>query len=229
MTYRYILWDIDGTVLDFLAAEDYAIKLLFKKYNLGICTDDMIKLYSEINRKYWNALERKEMTKPEILIGRFKEFFNKVGVDSSVAEAFNLDYQLTLGDHIVFIKDAKEVLEGLKGSFVLAAVTNGTKVAQEKKLKISGLNNIFDKVFISEDIGYEKPDIKFFDFVFDKLDIKKKEEVIIIGDSLNSDIKGGVDFGIDSIWFNPNHYKIKNEILPTYEIDSLIEINNIVL
>ena len=132
--YKYLLWDIDGTVLDFLASEAYAIRALFKKYNLGMCSDEMLGMYSEINVKYWQKLERGELTKKEILIGRFYEFFEKIGVDVSIAESFNSEYQITLGDYVEFIGNAKEILLSQKGKYILAAVTNGTRVAQERKL-----------------------------------------------------------------------------------------------
>ena len=118
--YKYLLWDIDGTVLNFLASEAYAIRFLFKKYNLGECSDETIALYSKINVKYWGMLERNEITKPEVLICRFREFFETIGADVSIAEDFNKDYQTTLGDHIEFVKNAKEALLSQKGRFVLA-------------------------------------------------------------------------------------------------------------
>lgn len=226
--YKYILWDVDGTVLDFLASESYAIRFLFKKYNIGECSDEMLKMYSAINVKYWQILERGELTKKEILIGRFREFFDIIGVDTSIAESFNQDYQVTLGDHIEFVKDAKEILLSQKGKYTIAAVTNGTKIAQEKKLRLSGLDEIFDDIFISENIGVEKPNIEFFDYVFEKLGITDKKEVLLIGDSLTSDMKGGFIAGIDTCWFNPKHAPNPSEIPITYEIDKLIKITNIV-
>ena len=144
--YKYLLWDIDGTILDFFASEAYAIRTLFEKYGLGECSDDLIKRYSEINIKYWQMLEKGKLTKQEVLVGRFKEFFSEIGADITIAESFNRDYQVTLGDHIEFVEDAKEILLSQKGKYVIAAVTNGTKIAQEKKLKLSGLNNIFDEI-----------------------------------------------------------------------------------
>ena len=102
--YKYLLWDIDGTILDFLASEAYAIRTLFKKYNLGECNDEMLGRYSQINTKYWQKLERGELTKPEILVGRFREFFETSGIDASIAESFNRDYQVTLGDYIEFVE-----------------------------------------------------------------------------------------------------------------------------
>lgn len=226
--YKYLLWDIDGTVLDFKASEAYAIKTLFKKYQIGECRGEMLNLYSGINAKYWQRLERNELTKPEVLIGRFKEFFETIGVNEGIAESFNEDYQLTLGDHIEFVEDAKEILLEQKGKYVIAAVTNGTKVAQEKKLRLSGLDEVFDKIFISEDIGAEKPNAEFFDFVFKSLGIGDKKEVLIIGDSLSSDMKGGANAGIDTCWFNPRHTENTLEVPITYEIDKLCRIHEIV-
>ena len=226
--YKYILWDIDGTVLDFHKAEKLAINALFEKYKIGTCTDEMLSLYKEINIKYWQRLERKELTKNEILVGRFRDFFEKIGVDSKIASSFNDDYQLALGDYIVYVDNAKEILLSQKGKYVLAAVTNGAKIAQEKKLRLSGLDRIFDEIFISEYIGIEKPNQGFFDFVFDKLQITDKKEAIIIGDSLTSDMKGGFLYGIDTCWFNPTHQKNNLPIDITYEIDGLSQLKNII-
>lgn len=226
--YKYILWDIDGTVLNFLASEAYAIRFLFKKYNIGECSDVMIKLYSKINSKYWQKLEKGELTKQEILVMRFREFFEKISVDTSIAESFNKEYQLTLGDHIEFVDNAKEILLSQNGKYTIAAVTNGTKAAQEKKLRLSGLDKIFDEIFISENIGAEKPNKEFFDYVFKTLGITNKKEVLLIGDSLTSDMKGGYLFGIDTCWFNPTHAPNSSGILVTYEIDDLGKIEEIV-
>lgn len=226
--YKYLLWDIDGTVLNFLASEAYAIRALFKKYNLGECSDEKLELYSGINSKYWQMLERGELTKPEILVGRFREFFEIIGADTTIVEKFNRDYQITLGDHIEFIENAKEILLSQKGKYTLAAVTNGTKIAQEKKLCLSGLCEIFDAIFISENIGAEKPSKEFFDYVFEKLGITNKSEVLIIGDSLTGDMQGGYLSGIDTCWFNAAHKSNTMDFSVTYEIDHLDEIADII-
>jgi 2-haloacid dehalogenase len=226
--YKYILWDIDGTVLDFHKAEHLAINALFEKYKIGVCTDEMLSLYKEINIKYWQRLERNELTKNEILVCRFRDFFEKIGVDSKIAGSFNDDYQLALGDYIIYVDNAKEILLSQKGKYVLAAVTNGTKIAQEKKLSLSGLDKLFDEIFISECIGIEKPNQGFFDFVFDKLQITDKKEAIIIGDSLTSDIKGGINAGIDTCWFNPSQKSAPTDMDITFNISDLSEIEKIV-
>lgn len=226
--YKYLLWDVDGTVLDFSASEAYAVRTLFQKYEIGKCSDEMLGLYSQINAKYWQMLERNELTKPEVLVGRFREFFEEIGADTEIAESFNRDYQLTLGDHIEFVKNAKEMLLEEKGKYVLVAVTNGTKVAQEKKLRLSGLDKVFDAIFISEDVGIEKPNVEYFDYVFEKLGISDKGEVLLIGDSLTSDMKGGAAAGIDTCWYNPAHKPNTLGISVTYEIADLGEIESII-
>lgn len=226
--YKYLLWDVDGTVLDFSASEVNAIKTLFQKYKIGECTDEMLKLYSGINAKYWQMLERNELTRPEALVGRFREFFEEIGADTSIAEIFNKDYQLTLSDHIEFVKNAKEMLLAEKGNYTIVVVTNGTKVAQEKKLRLSGLDKIFDAIFISEDVGVEKPNTEYFDYVFEKLGITDKSEVLLIGDSLTSDMKGGNLSGIDTCWFNPFHKPNTLGIPVTYEIDDLGAVADII-
>lgn len=226
--YKYLLWDVDGTVLDFLAAEANAIKTLFGKYNLGECTDEILKLYSGINAKYWKKLERNELTKPQVLTGRFREFFETIGCDINCVEDFNRDYQLALGDTIEFCPNAKEMLLSQKGKYIIAAVTNGTKVAQDKKLRLSGLDKVFDYIFISEDVGVEKPNIEYFNYVFEKIGITDKSEVIIIGDSLTGDIQGGINAGIDTCWYNPCHKENTTTIKATYEIDDLGKLTEIV-
>ena len=115
-----------------------------------------------------------------------------------------------------------------KGQYTIVAVTNGTKIAQEKKLRLSGLDKIFDRIFISEDVGWEKPNKEFFDYVFEKLNITDKSEAIIIGDSLTGDIKGGYMAGIDTCWYNPNHKPNTLNIPITYEIDKIGKITDIV-
>jgi len=225
--YKYLLWDIDGTILDFVAAEKCAIRALFKKYCIGECTDEMLDQYSKINKRYWEALERGEMSKPEILVGRFVEFFKSIDVNTEIASDFNDDYQITLGDYVIFEAGAKEYLESLKGKYRLIAVTNGTKVAQEKKLKTSGLDIIFDSVYISEDIGIEKPNKGYFDRVFNQEGLSNLSEAIIIGDSLTSDILGGNNAGIDTCWYNPQKKVNSSEVVVTYEIEKVTDFENV--
>lgn len=221
---KVILWDIDGTLLDFEKAEKQAIRKCFEIFQLGECTDEMIRRYSVINKGYWERLERKEITKPEVLVGRFQEFFKSEGIVTDCAEKFNEEYQLRLGDTICFCDDGYELVKGLKNRVKQYAVTNGTKVAQVKKLNKSGLIDLFDAVFISEDVGIEKPDVKFFELVWDVIGQYEKDEVIIVGDSLTSDMQGGNNAGILCCWYNPKGLENTNGVKLDYEIQDLQEI-----
>lgn len=225
---KVLLWDVDGTLLNFLAAEKAAIKKCFEVFHLGECTDEMISRYSKINRKYWESLERGEITKSQVLVGRFEEFFVSEKIETNCAEKFNKEYQLRLGDTICFYDDSYELLKSLKGQVKQYAVTNGTKVAQDRKLNKSGLIEIFDDVFISEELGVEKPGIGFFERVWDKIGRYESDEVMIIGDSLTSDMQGGNNAGILCCWYNPNKVENTKGVRVDYEIDDLQKVKEII-
>ena len=213
-----ILWDVDGTLLDFDAAERAAIRALFQKYGLGECTDAMLRRYSEINVGFWERLERGEITKQEVLLGRFTQFFGECGVDPSIAAAFNADYQLKLGDTIVYRDDSFEIVRSLRGKVKQYVVSNGTVAAQTKKMQRSGFGELMDGVFLSEELGVEKPNVAFFEKVFAAIRPTDLSEIMIVGDSLTSDIQGGINAGILTCWYNP-----ENKPLPAqYRVDFII-------
>lgn len=222
-----VLWDVDGTLLDFLAAEKAAIQSLFQEFGLGRCTDGMLARYSEINREYWRKLERGEMSKQQILVKRFEDFFREEGLDVSLGEAFNAAYQVRLGDTIVFCDDSKALVESLRGKVRQYVVSNGTVTAQTKKLRRSGFDQLMDGVFLSEELGYEKPAIEFFDQVFREIQAPDKDRVLIVGDSLTSDMEGGFRAGIKTCWYNPEGLPCAAPEKIDYEIQNLQEIKKI--
>ena len=226
--YKYLLWDIDGTILNFEKAEKRAIRTLFEKFNLGECTDEMLYYYIQINKKYWKLLECGKMEKERILVERFVEFFLKEGIRTDVASEFNKAYQLALGDTIAFNDDALEIIKAQKKNYQIIIVTNGTAIAQKKKLERSGLDKIADNIFISEEVGYEKPSIHFFERVIAKAGIDDISQAVIIGDSLTSDIQGGANAGIDTCWYNPKEDVNDTNLKPTYIIKNLHELCEIV-
>lgn len=225
---KVILWDIDGTLLNFLKAENYAIKKCFSELNICECDDALVEEYSAINKKHWEMLERGEITKPQVLRGRFEELFRIKGIDFSDIDALNAIYQFRLGDKIFFNDNSFELVKSLKGRVKQYAVTNGTVIAQENKLKVSGLDEIFDGVFISDKLGFEKPNIEFFNRVFDEIGSFNKDEIVIIGDSLTSDILGGNNAGIVCCWYNPNSLTNNGKVKIDYEIKDLNEITSII-
>ncbi len=225
---KVLLWDIDGTILDFLMAEHEAIKKCYEVFGLGECTSEMIKKYSAINKKYWERLERSEVTKQEVLHGRFHEFFESEGISVENVEAFNREYQIRLGDTICFRDDSYELLKRLKDKVKQYAVTNGTKVAQDRKLAKSGLIDIFDGVFISEEVGIEKPRVGFFKQVFSKIGDYSLDEIMIIGDSLTSDMQGGNNAGIVCCWYNPNNHRNSKGLKIDYEITNLQQVMDLI-
>ena len=203
MNFDVLLWDVDGTLLDFLAAERAAIRSLFAEFGLGECTDGMLSRYSDINRGWWEALERGEIAKDVMLVCRFEDFFTEYGIDTAIAPRFNELYQVRLGDTVVFCDGSYDLVKSLRGRVRQYAVSNGTVVAQERKLRNSGLDALLDGVFLSEAVGYEKPAREFFDAVFAATGPAEPSRTLIIGDSLTSDIAGGNAAGIKTCWYNP--------------------------
>ena len=145
-----------------------------------------------------------------------------------MAEAFNERYQLCLGDTIVFRDDSYEIVKSLRGRVKQYVVSNGTVVAQEKKLRLSGLGELMDGIFLSEAVGVEKPNVEFFERMFGNIDLVEKDQVLIVGDSLTSDIRGGNNAGIKTCWYNPDHKERYADVKIDYEIADLHEIYDII-
>lgn len=221
---QVILWDVDGTLLDFHAAEQAAIRALFREFSLGECTEEMLQIYSGINRSYWERLERGEITKPQVLLGRFEEFFRREGLDPDIAPAFNDRYQVALGDTIAYRDDSLAIVKSLRGRVKQYVVSNGTIVAQNKKLRLSGLGAEMDGIFLSEELGVEKPNPGFFHRVFDAIGPVARDQVLIVGDSLTSDIRGGNNAGIKTCWYNPGGATNTEGVRVDWEITDLHQI-----
>ena len=226
---RTILWDVDGTLLNFRAAESAAIKQCFRDFGLGECDDAVVARYSRLNNSYWERLETGELTKAQVLYGRFAEFFAAEGIDFDRIDDFNAVYQRCLGDSICYMDDSYTLIAGLRGRVRQYAVTNGTVTAQERKLQKSGLGALFDGVFISDRVGFEKPSAEYFDLVLAAIGPVEKDETMIVGDSLTSDIRGGNNAGIVTCWYNPaglpndKGVRVDWEIRNLHEVEALLE------
>lgn len=219
--YKVILWDIDDTLLDFKQSEKLGIETCFKKR--GLYVDDAIaKRFSEINDSFWKRLEKGELTKIEVQRGRFVQLFEELNIQNVDMEEFRLDYEGMLGEIWFFKENSKEVLFCLQSAgYEQYAITNGTKKVQDKKIKGTGFDKIFKHVFISDEIGTPKPHKGFFDYVVSHIPHVKKEEMLIVGDSLTSDMQGGVQNGIDTCWYNPEFKVNTMDLEITYEIHTL--------
>lgn len=224
---KYVLWDVDGTLLNFHLAEENAIRACFDEYGLGDLSEEGLNDYRKINNKYWKALEKGKIRRIEVLEGRFREFFQKYGYDTSIVSDFNISFQENLGKTYVFNNKAYETVNKLGEKYKQYAATNGSSIAQEGKLKGAGLESIFEDVFISERIGYEKPSKKFFDYIFNTIGSRDTSEYVIIGDSLTSDIRGGRNAGIKTVWFNPDKEEKDKDIDFDYEVNNLEEVLDI--
>ena len=207
-----ILWDLDGTLLDFKASEKGAIRAAFRYFGLGDLTDEDVAAYSEINFGWWTRMERGEVTKAEVLNGRFEDFFRRQGVAFTDLEVFNDYYQTRLGDAAVPFPGAFETVAALreKGKRQYL-VTNGTARVQRMRMQISPLGELLDGAFISEEIGYEKPSPRFFEAVFREIGTENKKSVMIVGDSVPGDMRGGRDAGIVTCLYRPLGSEVKDE------------------
>lgn len=230
---KAIMWDVDGTLLDFSKSERYGLFACLEEIGVTGYDDELLARYAGINRSYWEALERGEVTKQEVLVGRFRTFFEQEGIDCPDVEAFNLSYQKKLGEKFFDNENSLELCRGIKGKLRQYVVTNGTVMAQRNKLKYSGLGECMDDVFISDEIGIEKPGIGFFEHAFRAIEAKTGEkpdpgEILIVGDSLTSDMKGGNAAGMICCWYNPRGIKNTTDIRVDYEIRRLWDVEKII-
>lgn len=224
MKYTTLLLDLDNTLLDFNKAEKAAILRVLSEYNLP-CDEDAVKNYSQINLSFWKRFEKGEIPKDAIFEGRFKKLLEVFGVKGDTA-AISKTYCNYLSEGYFTVDGAIEILRYLKSKgYYLCAATNGFSFTQYKRIKNSGLEPFFDAVFISEDTGHQKPEREYFDYIVEHIPEKDRENILIIGDSLSSDILGGINSGIGTCWYNPKKESAKYAV--NYEIHSLKELEQI--
>lgn len=222
--YTTVLWDLDQTILDFDKSMDYAIRTSFEKLGLAV-TDEIVARYAVINDSYWKRLELGEITKEEVLLGRFRTLFEELGITQYQAEDIAGFYQDQLGSVAFYLDDADKVICRLKeNGYKQYILTNGVNRTQEQKLKISGLDQIMDGVFVSELIGYPKPMKEYYDACFAKLVGVGRAECLIVGDSLTSDMKGANNAGVAACWYNPKQIENTSDVTVDHEIRHLQEL-----
>ena len=228
-TYRYttLLFDADGTLFDYRRASWEAMKHTMDRFSAPF-SEALFALYQEKNMALWELYEEGKVTKSELELRRFSQFFEEAGITGvSPAEA-NQCYISLLGEGAYLLPGAKELIDSLQGKVSLYLVTNGLKRTQYRRLERSPLAHSFDGVFISDEMGYQKPQKGYFDYVFSHIQEKDRARMLIIGDSLTSDIRGGNNAGIDTCWLNPGGAaNTTTDAVCTYEIARLEELYGI--
>ena len=219
MTYKFILFDLDHTLLDFDTAEDVALTQLLKEE--GVVDIKAYKdYYVPMNKTLWKDLEQKKITKQELVNTRFSKVFSHFGIEKDgvyLAER----YQFYLAQQGQVFSGAMELIDSIiDRSYELYAATNGITTIQTGRMTQSGLAPYFNQVFISEQLQTQKPDALFYEKIGQQIAGYSKEKTLMIGDSLTADIQGGNNAGIDTIWYNPHHLENKTQAQPTYEVDS---------
>ena len=225
MKYDVILFDADGTLLDFKRSEYEAVKEMFNLFDI-YPDDQMISKYSEINDNLWKALERGEIEKQVLLYHRFELFCDYYGFKRD-ARKMAESYMMHLSTKSYIIDGADKLCQGLFGKVKMYIVTNGVEFIQKGRLSTCPITKYFDDVFISGVIGFEKPDIRYFECVQNDIGFDKSS-TLIVGDSLTSDIKGGINFSIDTCWYNPKNKDVPKEMDITYNARSFDEIYKII-
>lgn len=226
MKYRILLLDADETLLDFHKAEAQGFQSALTIHNLPY-SEEILALYSSINKKCWEEFERGLLTKPQLLAERFRRLFAAMQIDAD-AETVRKTYQEELGKGAFLIEGADEVCRELSKVCDLYIVTNGVSATQYSRFSRSGLDAFVKDIFVSEEIGFQKPQKAYFAEVFRRIGNPSKSGILLVGDSLSADIRGGIDAGIDTCWYNPRGLDVPEDMSITYVIDDIRKLPEIV-
>ena len=219
--YEFLFLDLDDTILDFHKAERIAISKTITEFGVEP-TEEILNLYHHINKAHWEMLERGELTREQVLVNRFGVLFERLGVSVDAPKcAKTYEKNLSMGHW--FLPGAEEAVEYLSKRYRLFLASNGTAVVQKGRMTSANLYRFFEKVFVSQEIGYNKPSKDYFDACFAQIPGFDPKKAIMVGDSLSSDIKGGKNAGIATVWVNPNH-QASGDIQPDYEIETLSQL-----
>ena len=222
----FLFLDLDDTILDFQKSESVAVAKALQEAGIKV-TDHIISRYSEINKLHWKRLERGEITREEVLVSRFAMLFRELGIEYDAAR-FARNYEYLLGCGHFFLPGADEAVEQLRKDYRLFLVSNGIKSVQTRRLASAKLTDSFEKIFISQEIGFEKPSVHFFEKVFADIPGFDRTKAMIVGDSLTSDMQGGNNAGIKTCWVNPKHHPCDTSVFVDYEITSISELGELV-
>jgi len=229
--YKAILFDLDDTLIDNDESIKYAIFCIYNK--LGIdCNEENFLKWKQFDTDYWHLWEDGKIIVPDwansldkridfLRSNRFIQFFHYLNLSYEEALNINRRYISLLADNVVRIDGAYELITTLFGNYELIISTNGPRESAYAKVRNANLYPYFSKIISSGECGFSKPMPGFFDYAISKMYTKDKEKMLIVGDSLRTDILGGINNKIDCCWFNPHHRHNRLNIEPTYEIDNL--------
>lgn len=214
---EFLLLDLDDTILDFHRAERAALGKTLERFGMEP-TEEVLTLYHKINIWHWEQLEKGALTRPQVLLGRFQRLFETLGREED-PEKIAEYYEQSLAHGHFFLPGAEEALERLHGHHRMFLVSNGTSHVQRKRLDDANLYRFFEAVFISQEVGFDKPSKRFFDACFAKIPGFDRDKALVVGDSLTSDIQGGINAGVKTVWVNAGGKK-SGGTRPDYEIEA---------
>lgn len=227
MPYALLIFDADGTLFDYDAAERTALEEVCTLTGVPFIAE-LHERYRTINTKVWHAFERGEISLDRLRTQRFSDLFSEYEAAERLDHVqISTTYLQALGNAGHLIPGARELLDGLAGRYRLALLTNGIKEVQRSRLDRAGLTELFDPIIISDEVGCKKPDPQIFSILLDKAGAVSPESCLMIGDSLSSDILGGIRAGIDTCWYDPTGQSPDPNITPTYRIEQFEQIHQI--
>ena len=219
---EFLFLDLDDTILDFHKAERIAIGKTIRAFGVEP-TEEILRRYHAINKWHWEQLELGKLTRAEVLVNRFDALFAELGQTVDAAACAKV-YEKNLSIGHYFLPGAEEAVDSLHKKYRLFLASNGTAVVQKGRMTSANLYRFFEKVFVSQEIGHNKPSKAYFDGCFAQIPGFDPEKAMIVGDSLSSDIQGGINAGIKTVWVNPDHAPRNPEIVPDYEIERLSQL-----
>ena len=223
--FEILFIDLDDTVLDFQKAEAVALAKTLQTFGLEPA-EGVLRRYHLINKAHWEALERKELTREQVLLGRFQVLFEEMGIAAEPVKVART-YEGNLGIGHYFLPGAEEALKSLSKKYRLFLASNGTSHVQQGRIASSGIAAYFEDMFISQEIGVNKPDVEYFNRCFAKIPDFDRDKTMIVGDSLTSDMLGGQNAGIATCWVNPDHKRRREDIRVDYEIEALSQLEGL--
>lgn len=226
MKYKLLIIDADDTLYDFSKAEKYALVNAMNDLKIDVNEEYHVPLYREINIAIWEEFERGEITQQVLKVERFRRFLEAANMNYD-AKAFSISFMDHLADAEIYLEGAVELVQRLSKKYRMVIVTNGLTRVQKYRVRQAVIAPYFERVIISEEIGYAKPDPMIFVEGLKGVELPPKPEMVMIGDTFNSDIMAGINYGIDTIWMNQKGKKNTSKYSPTYEVHSLEELESI--